>query len=204
MAMSKNPLTGKRGVTSLTYDMYKQVVYADNTKFNDIIGLYFDGDVEIDSGTANYEAGKVEIDFTHPVNVKAVKESEGIILYINQPVKGVRKRKTMLEMVAKWRPRKILSKFIKWYEWDEEEEEEELHHVVTVEYDAFTGEASAYGGESDTFSDIIIIYFESVGDGSKIRPDWLKLEARSGYEFTVTHDGPVIEVWEESVKGEEE
>lgn len=111
-----------------------------------------------------------------------------------------RGRRPMLKIVSKWRTRRLLSGLIKWGGEDEEEwEEEEVRHIKTVQYDPLTGSASAYGAESETFENIVVILFESVGDGSKIKPEWAELEARSGYEFTVKQDGPVLEIWEESM-----
>jgi hypothetical protein len=57
--MTKRILTEKRDVTELIYKLYGLKVYADKTTFSDVTELYFDGDVIISEGTANYEVGEI-------------------------------------------------------------------------------------------------------------------------------------------------
>ena len=186
--MYRRILTQTNQVLELTYNILERKVYADSIVFNNVDGIYFESDVEIADGEADYAQGTVSIRFSFPVTLSTETESiDGVatVLVVRQPTTT----ESLLRVGIKWKPGELIGRII-----GGREKYPTASKVKALHYDATTKRATAYNAQKKTFEKVSVIVFVSLGDGSKIQPNIAHLVPKSRHTFTVVQRGYVLEV----------
>ena len=186
--MYRRILTQTNQVLELTYNLIEKKVYADNAVFSDIDGIYFEGDVEVADGEADYSQGTVSIRFSFPVTLSTETESiDGVatVLIVRQPTTTA----SLLRVGIKWKPGELIGRIV-----GRREKYPTASKVKVLHYDATTRKATAYNTQKKTFEKVAVIVFVGLGDGSKIQPELAHLIPKSRHTFTVVQRGYVLEV----------
>ena len=173
------------GVTKLKYNIRDKKAIADATEYNDVDGLYFEGNVYM-LGSANYSTGDVEITFDYPTTI--VLESVSIDGYAN--VLTIKQPQVQAQMFAiLWKPGELVGRFL-----GRRETVPYATKVRELLYDPATKKAKAYNAETRTFENITTLQFQSLGNGSRIQRDKSRLVPPADFYFVVKQKGSILVV----------